>query len=341
MHDDGFWGRSSSAAPRWLAGIAALALAGCAAPGLSTTESAIRGGSTDDADSAVAALSVLGLYAYCTATLISPHTVLTAGHCNLLEGLDVIEADFGTRSDAPVHSIDVVEVKVHPMYTGEGKPYDLALMKLAADPVGVTPIALNDAPLADADIGQMLRHIGFGVTDDSTGDGGGTKRTVSYPLHRIDAMLIYSGDTGKQTCDGDSGGPALMTTGSGGELLVGVVSDGPDCELSQDGWDDRVDLVKDWIVQTVSAWDAPPSFGEVSAAPGGGGTGGGGTGGGGMGGGGTGGGGTGGDGSAGPRDPGGSGSDETRAGCAAAPGGGSGLCLLGLAAWSVRRRRRR
>lgn len=308
----------SSASPRWLAGIAALALTGCAAPGLSATESAIRGGSVDDADPAVAAISVLGLYAYCTATLISHHTVLTAGHCNL----DAIEADFGTQSDAPAQSLDIVGVKVHPMYTGEGQPYDLALMKLAADPAGIAPVALNDAPLADGDVGRTLRHVGFGVTDDATSAGGGTKRTVSYPLHRIDAMLIYSGGAGQQTCDGDSGGPALMTTGQGSELLVGVVSDGPDCQLSQDGWDDRVDLVKDWIVQTVSAWDAPPSFSEVSSGAGGGGDG------------------TGGSGSAAPGDPGvGPDHEETQAGCVAAPGGGSGLWLLGLVAWLARRRR--
>jgi MYXO-CTERM domain-containing protein len=114
-----------------------------------------------------------------------------------------------------------------------------------------------------------------------------------------------------------------MTTGSGGELLVGVVSDGPDCQLSQDGWDDRVDRVKDWIVQTVSAWDAPPSFGEVSGGAGGGGPGG--------------------SGAAGPGDPPGGepGQAGSKAGCAAAPGGGSGLWLLGLVAWLARRRPRR
>jgi uncharacterized protein (TIGR03382 family) len=319
--DDECRGRSSHASPRRLAGVAALALAGCAAPGLSTSESGIRGGSVDDADPAVAALSVLGLYAYCTATLISQHTVLTAGHCNL-DGLDAIEADFGTRSDAPAQSIDVVAVKLHPMYTAEGKPFDLAVMKLAADPAGIAPVALNAAPLGDADVGRMLRHVGFGVTDDGTGAGGGTKRTVSYALHRIDAMLIYSGDAGKQTCDGDSGGPALMPTGQGGELLVGVASDGPDCQLSQDGWDDRVDLVKDWIVQTVSAWDAPPTFGEVGSGAAGSGTGG--------------------SGSGGSSDPGGGpGHDQTRAGCSAAHGGGTGPWPLGLVAWLARRRPRR
>lgn len=314
-------GRSSRAALRRLAGVAVLALAGCTAPGLSITESAIRGGSVDDADPAVAALSVLGFYAYCTATLISHHTVLTAGHCNP-EVLDAIEADFGTRSDAPAQAIDVEAVKRHPMYAGEGKPYDLALMKLGADPVGITPVTLNATPLTSADAGRMLRHVGFGVTDDATGAGGGTKRTVSYALHRIDAMLMYSGDAGKQTCDGDSGGPALMMTASGSELLVGVVSDGPDCQLSQDGWDDRVDLIKDWIVQTVSAWDAPPSFGEIGSTAGSGDE-------------------SGGSGSGGSGDGGGSGHGGTQAGCAAAPGGGTGPWLLGLAAWLAWRRSRR
>lgn len=315
--------------PRWRVWIAALALAGCAAPELSTADpeidsevdSEIRGGSVDDGDPAVAALSVLGLYSFCTATLIAPHTVLTAGHCNL----DAIEADFGTQSDTPTQSIDIAAVKVHPMYTGEGKPYDLAVMKLAKDPVGIAPVALNDAPIADGDVGRMLRHVGFGVTDDGTGEGGGTKRTVSYPLHRIDAILIYSGDTGKQTCTGDSGGPGLMMTDQGSELVVGVVSDGPECQLSMDGWDDRVDLVKDWIVQTVSAWDAPPSFGEASAGAPAGGTGGSG--------------GTAGSGSAGSGSQDGSGRGAA-GGCAAAPGGGAGMWLLGALAWLVLREQR-
>jgi len=46
----------------------------------------------------------------------------------------------------------------------------------------------------------------------------------------------------------------------GGEVIASVTSDGPDCQLSQDGWDDRVDLVEDWIVATTSMWDAPPTF---------------------------------------------------------------------------------
>ncbi len=230
---------------------------------LGTNEAAIRGGTVDDGDPAVAALSVFDLYSYCSATLIAPHTILTAGHCNLAG----MQADFGTQADSPSQSISVADVAVHPMYTGEGKPYDFALMKLASDPVAITPILLNDIVLTNADVGQSIRHVGFGVTDDSTDAGGGTRRTVTYPLDTVDPILIYSGAQGEQTCTGDSGGPGFMTLdGQTAETLVGVVSDGPNCDLSQDGWDDRVDVVKDWIVQTVSAWDAPPTFGVSSGS---------------------------------------------------------------------------
>ena len=238
--------------------IAAVVLAaGCTTPTLATIESPSGGGTTDDGDPEVVALSILGLYSYCSATLIAPHTLLTAGHCNLVG----MEADFGTQADSPTQSIGVSDVSVHPMYSGEGKPYDFALMKLGSDPVGITPAVLDGTSLTDADVGQTIRHVGYGVTDDSTSAGGGTRRTVSYPLNRIDSILIYSGAAGEQTCTGHSGGPGFMKLeGQAMETLVGVVSDGPNCDLSEDGWDDRVDLVQDWIVQTVSAWDAPPTF---------------------------------------------------------------------------------
>jgi Trypsin len=226
------------------------------APALGTTESAIRGGSADTGDPAVVALSVLGLYSYCSATLIAPHTLLTAGHCQI----DGAEAEFGANADSPTQSIDVGSVVVHPMYGGEGKPYDFALMKLASDPTGIAPVVLNGIALGNANIGQPIRHVGFGVTDDTTDDGGGTRRTVTYPLNTIDAVLIYSGAPNEQTCTGDSGGPGFMTLDGATEVEVGVVSDGPNCDLSEDGWDDRVDVVEDWIVSTTSAWDAPPTF---------------------------------------------------------------------------------
>jgi hypothetical protein len=237
--------------------LAALAIAGCGEPTTSSRSVEIRGGVTDPADPAVATLSAVG-HSYCTGSLISHHTLLTAGHCVNASA----RADFGPSEAGATQRIAVVTMTRHPLYSGEGKLYDFALAKLASDPVGIAPLVLNETPLDAGDVGREIRHVGFGVTDDSTGVGGGIKRTVTYPINRVDGMLVYSGAVGEQTCGGDSGGPGLVSATTGGEVIACIVSDGPACQLSQDGWDDRVDLVKDWIVQVTSGWDAPPAFGD-------------------------------------------------------------------------------
>jgi secreted trypsin-like serine protease len=222
------------------------------APSLGSHESPIRGGVTDQGDPAVVGLGILSVYSYCSGTLIAPHTVLTAGHCE-----DVgTEVEFGTDADDATKSITIAKTIHHPLYTGAGKPYDFALLRLDSPATGVVPARFNITPLTAADVGKTIRHVGFGVTDDSTDAGGGTKRTVSYTLNQVQPTLVYSGAAGKQSCDGDSGGPGFMVlAGQSDELLVSVISDGPECQLSQDGWDGRVDVVNDWIVQTLQEWD--------------------------------------------------------------------------------------
>jgi MYXO-CTERM domain-containing protein len=238
------------------------AIAGCTeSPRTSTQAAAIRGGSDDSGDPAIASLNVIGI-SYCTASLIAPRTLLTAGHCsNSLAG-----ADFGPSESNSTQSIDITQFTKHPMYTSEGQPYDFALVQLSSEPTGITPLALNETALGSGDIGRSVRHVGFGVTDDSTLSGGGVKRTVTYSINKIDGMLVYSGAPNEQTCNGDSGGPGLVMATDGSELIASVVSDGPDCQTSQDGWDDRVDLVKDWIVSTTSGWDSPPTFADGGLA---------------------------------------------------------------------------
>jgi V8-like Glu-specific endopeptidase len=226
-------------------------LAGCAGPALSSIEQGIRGGSDDAGDPAVAALVLAGTDPYCTATLVAPHTLLTAGHCDLTD----MTAAFGADASAPAQSIAVTDAVEHPMYTQEGAPYDFALMKLASDPTGVEPVTLNGSALGSADVGAPIRHVGFGVTDDTAKTGEGTKRTVTYPITEVDPLLVYSGATGEQTCDGDSGGPGFV-----GDALAAVVSDGPNCDLDQPGYDDRVDAVEDWIIAQTSSWDSSPKF---------------------------------------------------------------------------------
>src|SRR5205809_262849 len=91
------------------------------------------------------------------------------------------------------------------------------------DPGDPAVAALVGAPLDGSVVGRDIRHVGFGVADEATGDGRGSKRTATYPVTKLDPEIVWSGGPGKQTCSGDSGGPGLLD----GELAA-VVSDGPD-----------------------------------------------------------------------------------------------------------------
>src|SRR5678809_1164168 len=70
--------------------LAALLLAGCIGSSVGSKQSAIVGGTTDSGDPAVVLVIIgdpNGGYIYmCTGEVISPHVVLTAGHCTTGSG---------------------------------------------------------------------------------------------------------------------------------------------------------------------------------------------------------------------------------------------------------------
>ncbi len=250
---------SDGTATRVLVGVLALAACGPSDPRsehVGTVASSIVGGTDDSGDPAVVAIvsDTVGL-TLCSGTLVGPRAVLTAGHCNFTK----ITARFGADVSAPERKIAVTKTVQHPKYTAMGAPYDFALLELETPITDIAPLTLRAAPLSQADVGKtIIRHVGFGVSDEAAGSGAGHKRTVSYPITRVTDVLVYSGAPGKQTCDIDSGAPGLVTEGDGVERIAGVVSDGPNCHT--DGWDGRADLadLATFIADTQKSWDAPP-----------------------------------------------------------------------------------
>ena len=238
----------------------------CSAPAEHVGEatSAIVGGEDDTGDPAVVAVVSEALnLTLCTGALIGPRTVLTAGHCNFSN----VSVRFGSDAQAPTRKIAVTTTLVHPSYTMEGAPYDFALLELDTPVTDVAPLALRTTPLAQSDVGStVIRHVGFGVSDEATKSGAGHKRTVSYPITRVTDVLVYSGAPGKQTCDNDSGAPGLVRDADGVERIAGVVSDGPSCH--EDGWDGRADLaaLQSFVSDTRASWDtaAPNADGGAS-----------------------------------------------------------------------------
>lgn len=174
---------------------------------------------------------------FCTGALIGPNVVLTAGHCTP-DGIDRVYVGRSVvGSISPTSEYRVRRVVRHPSYrslspTSTQSRHDIAVLILDRDVTGVTPMGIIDpstVPREDGDFpGEppRIRLVGFGNTDRAGRYGFGIKREVEVPvltLRRL-ATDIFSGverEQGfnaltemtagiqdKDTCTGDSGGPA-------------------------------------------------------------------------------------------------------------------------------------
>jgi len=217
-------------------------------------------GAPSPSDDAVVCLSAEG-FPYCSGVLVGPRSVLTAGHCIDALGPGVhYEVNVGPDCHAPLQRLGVVRRLAHPRFTGEGNPFDLGYLSLAADARAAAPFTVGPAPVeAGALPGMTVRHVGFGGTDEGSPlSGSGIRRSVLHAILRVEDDFIWSGDARSNTCAMDSGGPMLLQ-GEGGEVLVAVVSDGPSCR--EPGADQRLDKGLAWLQARVAEDTVEPPAG--------------------------------------------------------------------------------
>ena len=185
----------------------------------------------------------------CTGTVISKHTVLTAGHCFNAVSTTV---GFGPMVSGAT-TVRVASKVRDPLYADicdQDATYDLTVVRLAE------PAPSQAAPLLRATLDNTPKYVGpswvwvgYGRTGPSGGTG--TKRVATFPIDlvgpapgqgslcEIPETLIYAISRGRMTCNGDSGGPSFWVNG-GVEYLAGVTSSGDNaCVL--DGTQQRSD----------------------------------------------------------------------------------------------------
>ncbi len=179
--------------------------------------------------------------AFCTGTVVAPRVVLTAAHCvSELPSAADLTVFFGSEAFLASQSVKAVEWGAHPDFCSSSscgqEIHDLGYLVLETDfvvPDYPAPIVTQGEWDETMQPGRPVTLVGFGEANNDPGAsmrGLGIKRKVDVTLERLTpaGLEFFAGGEGKDTCVGDSGGPAFITLEDGSVRLAGILSRGSD-----------------------------------------------------------------------------------------------------------------
>ncbi|XP_065075993.1 brachyurin-like [Ochlerotatus camptorhynchus] len=210
--------------------------------------------------------------ALCGASIISNDYILTAAHCVIgaLGGTALLGAHNRLNNEPSQQSIvfEADGITIHPEYTANTIRNDVALIRLTNSiefNERVQPVGLPSRQDGRTFSGMMGTVSGFGRTSDTSSSTSPVVRFAINPIitfancldqwnnamHVIQPQNIcLSGNGGRSSCNGDSGGP-LTVQDNGESLLVGIVSFGSSagCAIGRPSVYVRVTHFLDWILE--------------------------------------------------------------------------------------------